>query len=144
MKTASFCAYRERSLKEVKEKLFTLGLPDEKSEKLIKELAKEGFVDEERFARSYSRGKFRMKRWGKLKIIAGLKQHEISLDHIRTGLIEINNDEYLNTVKYLITNKLTDIKDKDTYTLKNKLARYLSSKGFESDIVWDSINKIIN
>lgn len=73
LKAARFCAYQERSQQEVRDKLYEYGLHYNDVEELLSELIVEGFINEERFARAYVRGKFKMKKWGRHKILQGFK-----------------------------------------------------------------------
>ncbi len=138
---ASFCAYQERSIKEVRQKLEGFNLKPEASKDLIAELIDEGFVDEKRFAEAYAGGKFRMKKWGKQKIRQGLRLHDISEDQIESSLREIPQTDYLETLRQLSYRKWKSLAESDGYTARNRLANYLQAKGFEADIIWQVIRE---
>lgn len=142
-KAARYCAYQERCRKEVEEKLFDLGLAGEKRRRALEELEKEGFFNDERYARVYARGKFTNNRWGKIKIRLGLKQKEIPDDLILLALDEIPEEAYLTQLDKLAIEKLASIKEDDSYMRKNKTARFLMQKGFEPDLVWEAIDKAL-
>jgi regulatory protein len=138
-KAASFCAYQERSLSEIKEKLYEWEASQEEAEEIINQLIKEKYVDEERFAKIYAGSKFRTKRWGRLKIKYMLKQKHISTALISKGLQEINAEEYYKTLKTLAIQKKDTLKNKFD---KVKLYNYLVSKGFESDLVQEVLREL--
>ena len=98
-KLEAYCAYQERCQWEVRKKLSEKGIRGEQAEELISGLITEGFLNEERFARAFSRGKFRMKNWGKHRIIHELKLRDISPRCIQDGLTEIDPEEYADTLR---------------------------------------------
>ena len=141
-KIAKFCAYRERAIKEVAVKLRSLGLDEQQTDLLIIELQTEGFLNDTRFAKIYSGSKFRLKKWGKLKIKRELRLKEVSEEDINAGLSEIEGQTYLETMENLASTKFNSLKDKNLYIRKNKVASYLISKGYESELVWGVLNKL--
>jgi regulatory protein len=140
LKAADYCAYQERSQQEVRNKLYSYGLHQDEVEQVISELITEKFINEERFARAYVGGKFRMKKWGRIKIIQGLKQHKISEYCIKKGLSEIDEDDYNETIQALIDKKKAYITGGSPQLIKKKLAAFLQQKGYESNLVWESLN----
>lgn len=143
-KAMAYCAYQERSQQEVRDKLYEYGLHSDEVERLIADLIGENFVNEERFAKAYAGGKFRIKQWGRHKIQQGLKQHRISDYCIRKGMAELDPDEYYSTLQNLIRKKKDSLKEKDLFTLKSKLARYALGKGYEQDLIWEAINEALS
>ena len=73
-KARNYCAYQERCLEEVKTRLKEWKVQSRFIEKILEELLKDDFINEERFARIFSSGKFRYNHWGKNKIIYELKE----------------------------------------------------------------------
>lgn len=138
-----FCAYRDRSQKEVEEKLIDMRMIPAAREKIIIQLMQENFLNEERFARSFARGKFRIKKWGKNKIKQELKVREISTPLIRIALTEINEEEYFKTLRELAEKKSLMLKEKDPFKKRNKLSNYLLQKGFESSLVYEVTSDIV-
>lgn len=140
----NYCLYQERSHKEAKNKLYELGCnADEVAEHLIA-LIQADVLNEERYARALARGKFRMKGWGKRKIIQQLKQQEISDPCIKKALTEINDTDYWATAEKLANKKLDSIKsEKNHFTRRQKIYRYMTQKGYESSIVNEIINEIL-
>ncbi len=125
-----YCAYQERSHFQVEQKLYELGMISQAVDDIVLHLLKEGFLNEERFARSYVRGKFYYKDWGKQKIIQGLKQHRIHHKLIEKALQEIAPVDYKQTINKLIEKKSKTLKDPKSYASKQKIARYLTQKGY--------------
>ncbi|TQI72163.1 regulatory protein [Gramella sp. Hel_I_59] len=142
-KLMHFCAYRDRSQKEVEDKLNEMHMIDAAKEKIIIELMQEGFLNEERFARSFVRGKFRIKKWGRIKITQELKKRGISSPIIKMGLTEIKESDYRSTLFELAEKKLEKINEPNEYKRKGKLADHLMRKGYESSLVFDSIQEIL-
>lgn len=138
---AKYCAYQERSQQQVRIKCFELGLYSDEAEEVIVELIQEGFINEERFAKSYVGGKFRIKKWGRIKILAGLKQHQLSQYCINKAMEELPEDAYLTTLRQLIERKAQSISGENQFNLNQKVARYLINKGFEPDLVWSQIKE---
>jgi len=138
-----FCAYQERCHKEVEQKLYDLRMIPEAKEQIILHLLQHNFLNEERFAKAFVRGKFSIKKWGKIKIVSELKFKNISSYNIKTALKEINEDDYLATLQQIAEKKLTIIKEPNSFKKKNKLATYLISKGFETNLVYKVTNSLI-
>jgi regulatory protein len=143
LKATVFCAYQERSVREVKEKLYSLELTEESMEAIVEQLIAEKFLNEERFARAFAGGKFRLKKWGRIKIRQELKARGISESNIRLGLQEIDPDVYEQTLHELLEKKNRIEKTAGSLERKQKLLRFALSKGYEQDIVWDVINVLI-
>ncbi len=143
LKLAQYCAYRDRSHKEVEEKLKEMRMIPAACEQIIIKLMQEDFLNEERFARSFVRGKFRIKKWGRIKIKQELKNREISAPLIKIALREIEEKEYLNTLYMLAEKKASLLKEEDPFKKRKKLANFLLQKGYESSLVYEAGNSII-
>lgn len=142
-KLMKFCAYQERCNVEVLEKLSSLGIYGDEAGELIIELSRQGFLDEERFAKSYARGKFRMKHWGRVKITLELKHRHISEYCLRKGLEEIDETEYLATMNQLATNYLEKMaKERNAWTKRKKTSSYLIGKGYEPELVYSLLKEL--
>ncbi len=144
LKAADYCAYQERSQQQVRDKLYDYGLHHDEVEEVLTELITEGFINEERFARAFIGGKFRMKKWGKRKIIQHLRPHKISDYCIRKGMEEIDPDAYWEALRYHAKKKLSRLSEQSPYIIKGKLSQYLFGKGFESDLVRDVVDELVN
>ena len=120
-------------------KLLSLKIYGNELEEVINKLIEDDFLNEERFAKAYAGGKFRMKKWGRLKIQNELKQRKISDYCIKKGMAEIEEDDYLKTLKQLATSSLKKYKSTNAFETRTKAGRYLISRGFESELVWKAI-----
>ena len=139
VKAQRFCAYQERSQQEVRNKLYELGLFAGRVEEVISELIQAGFLNEERFAVAYTLGKFRIKKWGKLKIRHGLRLKKIPEKLIAKALKQINEADYLRTLQDVLSKKRVLLKEKDNFKLEYKLIQFALSKGYERDLITDAL-----
>lgn len=135
-----YCAYQERCHSEVKDKLYAFGLATNDVEQIISQLIEEDYLNEERFAAAFARGKFRMKHWGKVKIRHELKQRQVSEYCIRKAMKEIVDEDYIETLNKLAEEKSRSLKsEKNSFVKKRKLSDYLLQKGYERDVVFSII-----
>lgn len=139
----NYCAYRDRSQKEVEDKLLEMKMIPEAREQIIIKLMEENFLNEERYARSFVRGKFRIKKWGRLKIKQELKKKEISTPIISLGLTEIEDSRYRSTLYELAEKKINLIREPNSLKKKKKLADHLLQKGYESSLVYEVVNDLL-
>lgn len=139
----NYCAYQERCHKEIEQKLYDLKMIPEAKEHIILHLMQHNFLNEERYAKSFVRGKFSIKKWGRIKIINELKFKNISTYNIKTALKEINEEEYLNNLSSVAEKKLKLINEPNAFKKRNKLATFLISKGYESNLVFDLVKSLI-
>lgn len=135
--------YQDRCHKEVEKKLSEFNLISEAKAHILLHLLQHDFLNEERFAKSFVRGKFRIKKWGKHKIIRELKLRNISTYNITYALKEIDESNYLKTFNELVEKRLQQITDKDIYKKRKKLADYLIYRGWESNLVYQKIEKVV-
>ncbi|WBL22647.1 regulatory protein RecX [Zunongwangia sp. HRR-M8] len=142
VKLMQYCAYRDRTHKEVEEKLKSMNMIPEAQEQIIMELMRENFLNEERFAKNFARGKFRIKKWGKKRITNELKIKGISARNIQTGLKEISETDYLTTFHEISEKKWETIKETSVIKKKKKLVDYLQYRGWESHLVFDKANEL--
>lgn len=143
IKLMQFCAYRDRSHKEVEEKLRAMRMIPAACEQIIMKLMQEDFLNEERFARSFVRGKFRIKKWGRIKIKQELKLREISSPIIKLALTEIEEGAYTNTLEELAIKKFNLIKEQNSMKKRKKLSAYLLLKGYESSLVYETVKAVM-
>ncbi len=144
IKMEAWCAYQERSHFDTRIKLKSYSLTDTEIEFIIAELISNNFLNEERFACAYARGKFRIKKWGKNKILSGLRAHRISEYCIKKAMKEIDDEEYLQTLTSILKSKSILIKEKNPFHKKIKLTRFALSRGFENDLIQDCLTEIVN
>lgn len=136
LEAAHFCAYQERTIQEVKKKLKSWDVSDEDAEEIIKRLVEDGYLDQERYAQSFARGKFRTRQWGRLKIEQEMRRKGLDSEDRKTGLGEIDENQYLESLKSLLAKKSASLKDTDPRVRKQKLVRFALGKGYESGLVW--------
>lgn len=143
VKLSAYCAYQERSTLEVMNKLDELEAPEHLYQSVIDWLHEEKFLNEERFAHSYVRGKFEYKHWGKIKIKQGLRQHQVSAVLVSKAITaEISAEAYFDKVLQLAHKKWAALGEENTLENRGKLSRYLSSKGFEFSIISDVLAEL--
>jgi regulatory protein len=143
-KILRYCAYQERAHQEVKDKLYSFGLYTSEVNELISYLITEGFLNEERYAKTFAGGKFRMKKWGRLKIIRELEAKGLTANCIKLGMREIDDASYLQTLKKLVAKKAEEVTDENLFAKRNKVARYVIQKGYEPELVWQEVKEFIS
>ena len=134
-KLEAFCAYQERCTQEVRTKLERLGADESLSQEVVKHLKENRFLDDTRFVEAYVQGKLRIKKWGRQKIKAGLYQKRIDAKLIQEGIYAfISDEEYQQVMESLIERKNRELSsEKNTQIKKQKLMRFLLSRGFQHD-----------
>lgn len=133
---ADYCVYQDRSHYEVEQKLKELRTLNESERgEILIWLIQNNFLNEERFSKSYARGKFYQKKWGKIKIMQGLKQKKIPTNLIDKGIEEINEDDYKSTLMELTEKKWNIIRESEVYLKKKKIYNYLLQKGYEYNLI---------
>ena len=139
-----YCVYQERCHKEIEKKLREYKMIPEAIQVIVVHLIEHNFLNEERFAQSFARGKFRIKKWGKQRITRELKFRDISQYNIKSAFKEISEDDYLDTFHALAEKKFESITESNKYKKKKKLTDYLLYRGWESSLVFDKANSLIN
>lgn len=107
-------------------------------------LIQNNYLNEERFAKTFARGKFRIKKWGKNRIVRELKFRKVSEYAIRVALKEIDLDEYFETLTQLTEKRIAQVKETNLYKKKKKVADYLLYRGWESNLVYEKLNELLN
>ena len=141
-KLEQYCAYQERCHKEVRGKLLEMRMIPEAIDHIITHLIQENYLNEERFARSFARGKFRIKHWGRNRIIKELKQREISKYAIASGLSEITSEQYEQVFAELANKKWQQIKEKNLKKKQRQFANYFLYRGWESELIYPRIKEL--
>lgn len=136
-KAERFCAYQERCHKEVVQKLYDLNAKKDEIDEIIVYLIDSNFLNEERFARSFARGKHNIKKYGKVRITNELKIRNISDYNIKKALEEISDETYQKTFSELSEKAWYSITEKNLLKKKKKFCDYLLRKGYESDLVYE-------
>ena len=139
IKAARFCSYRERAPEEVRQKLIKQGLNDSQVEDMLQELIDDNFINEQRFATAYANGKLRINKWGRIKIRQGLERHLVDPTCMEKALHSLEEAEYRAIMISLIQKKHHSLKITDPFIRNHKIAQFVISKGFEPDLVWQSL-----
>lgn len=138
-----YCAYQERCHKEVTQKLYDMNMIPEARDQIIVHLLQHNFLNEERFAKAFVRGKFRIKKWGKQRLQLELKRKDINKTIISIALKEIDDNAYYETFHALAEKKVKALRETNLQKKRKKLADYLFYRGWESHLVYDKIRELI-
>lgn len=141
-KMIKYCAYQERCMKDVKDKLEAIDMPQEDRIVILRTLFSEGFVDDERFANAFVRGKINQNGWGLNKIRFHLIQKEIDKEIIKEALGQIDEKKYRQRLIEVLKAKAKTVKAENDYEKKRKLAAYAIQKGFEAGLVWEVLKDL--
>ena len=136
-KAEHFCTYQERAQQEVRNKLYEWGLWTDAVENIISQLITTNYLNEERFAKAYTQGKFKQKAWGRIKIKQGLKLKKVPDVLIKKALLTIDGDDYLQALQKVLVKKASLVKEKTYYKRHYKLLQYALSRGYEADLIND-------
>ena len=139
-KAATYASRCEHCESEVREKLLTWSCSCEEADEIIAYLIEERYIDNQRYANSYVKDKFRFNHWGKYKISMMLRSKDIKSEIIEEALGQIDEEEYLERLQQILKDKLRSLKYSSEYEKKGKLFKFAQSRGFESS----AISKIID
>lgn len=142
-KLEHYCAYQERCHQDVVKKLKEMQMIPEAIDQIVTHLIQENYLNEERFSQSFARGKFKIKKWGKKRIVNELKLRNITQYNIKSALKEINEKDYLQTLQTLAEKRVSQIKESNIQKRRKKLADYLLYRGWESHLVYEKIKELI-
>ena len=145
IKAACYCSYQKRTHEEVRNKLKQLYVEDNDCEVIISHLIEDNYLNEQRYAETYAGGKFRIKKWGKRKILFELKKKNISDYTLKNSLKDISDKEYHTTLSKLAKSKLNALlkNTSDNLIIKKKLIAYLIQKGYEQELIWSVIKELV-
>lgn len=142
LKLEYYCSYQERCHQEVVQKSYDLGMKSDETDAIVVHLIQHNFLNEERFARSFARGKHRIKLWGKTRIVNELKQRHISAPNIKCALTEITEEEYQDTFDKLAERHWETIRETNVQKKKKKFCDFLLRKGWESNLVYGKLKEM--
>ena len=143
LKACNFCAYQERTQDEVRKRLKEWHVFGDEAEETITELIGENYINEERFAKIYAGSKFRVKKWGRIKIQQELKIKRLTPYCIKKGMQEIDTEEYYIVLQALLHKKLHALRSEiNSFVRKQKAATYAVRKGYESQLIWEILEEI--
>lgn len=140
-KMANFCVYQDRCYEDVEKKFRDFDLIPEAKDHILLFLIENNFLNEERFAMNFARGKFNQKQWGKNRIQRELKLRKIQPRLIEKALKQIDLDAYYTTLQTIYLKKKQEIKEPNPYKKRQKMYRYLVYKGFESELISEVLNQ---
>jgi len=138
-----YCAYQERCHKEVRQKLKGMKMIPEVIDNITVSLINQNFLNETRFATTFVRGKFKIKKWGKYRLTIELKKRDISKHNINLAISQISNYEYFEVFNALAKKKVDSLLETNKFKKKKKLADYLLYRGWESHLVYEKVNQLI-
>ncbi len=142
-KAAHYCGYQERTKKEIQNKLRAWGVEKKVEERIIQTLKADHFLDERRYVEAFIRGKFLGKKWGKRKISTALTEKGFDQALIQQGVAGIENADYLQSLRYLADRKKQVLAGVSSLQAREKLTNYLLRKGYEPDLVIQTVKEII-
>ena len=142
-KMGYYCAYQDRCHKEVRNKLIEMKMIPETIDHIMAYLIEHDYLDEQRFAESFARGKFRIKNWGKIRITNELKQREISPYALKKALEQIPDQEYLETLDQLARKRLESLETSGKVEKRRKLSSYLLYRGWENHLVNNKLRELL-
>ena len=141
-KLKQYCSYQDRCHSEVENKLLKFNLISQAKDQILFNLINEDYLNETRFCKSFVRGKFKIKNWGKRRIIQELKSRKISEFNIKKGLSEINEFDYQEKFENLFNKKLSSLENLNSIDKKKKIFSYLQYRGWETNLIYEKINQI--
>ena len=141
-KLEHYCAYQERCHQEVMLKLREMKMIPSAIDAIIGHLIEHNYLNETRFAQSFSRGKFRIKKWGREKILRELKLRQISPYNIKLALKEIPEDEYRRTLEELAAKFWKTNASRDKQVQKKKVYNALRYRGWENEFIFSEIQRL--
>ena len=141
-KLKQYCSYQDRCHSEVENKLLKFNLISQAKDQILFNLINEDYLNETRFCKSFVRGKFKIKNWGKRRIIQELKSRKISEFNIKKGLSEINEFDYQEKFENLFNKKLSSLENLNSIDKKRKIFSYLQYRGWETNLIYEKINQI--
>ena len=137
-----YCSYQERCHKDVYMKLKEYTLNENHINDILTNLITQNYLNESRFSKLFSRSKFNIKSWGKIRIKNELKKRNVSTQNIKSGLEEINELEYKKKLNEIFYKKLSSLKSSPKRLIKQKMFQYLNYRGWESALIYEKINEI--
>jgi regulatory protein len=137
-----FCSYQERCIRDTEEKLRDWAVQKKLVPSIIDQLQKEGYIDEERYAKVFAGSKFRLNKWGRQKIEFELWLKRIPEELIHKGLEEIDEDEYQKVLKDLILKKQKEIKPDKDFNVREKIINFVHNKGYEMELIISALKEL--
>ncbi|MGA2823023.1 MAG: regulatory protein RecX [Bacteroidales bacterium] len=137
-----FCSYQERCIRETEEKLKDWAVQKKLIPSIINQLQKEGYINEERFAKVYAGSKFRVNKWGRQKIEFELKLKGIPEGMIQKGIEEIDEEDYQRVLRDLIRKKQKEIIPEKDLNIREKIITFVQGKGYEMELILAALKEL--
>jgi regulatory protein len=141
-KMAQLCSRSEKCSVDIRRKMVAYDLVNEVVEEIIEKLRKEKFLDDERFVKAYVSDKFKLNKWGKIKMRHYLKLKGLSDNTIELGLDSIDDEKYKAALIKTMKDKAQKIKDKTKLEKMGQIIRFTQSRGFEPELIHRYINQV--
>jgi regulatory protein len=141
-KIEHYCAYQERCHEEIEQKLRSMKMDSDEIDQIITHLINDNFLNEERFACSFARGKHRIKHWGKIRITNELKFRGINQTLINIALKEISPEEYYSNFDSLANRHWESIRESNSLKKRKKFCDFMLRKGFENNLVYEKVRDL--
>lgn len=141
-KLEHFCAYRERCEQEVRRKLAEWQVKSDEQDAYVRYLLTEGFLNEDRYAAAFARGKFRIKHWGRNRILSELRSKQLPESRIRESMVQIDEGEYFVALLDILEKRSKTLKEQDPYKRQQKLFAYALQKGYESELIREAMKAL--
>jgi regulatory protein len=137
-----FCSYQERCIRDTEEKLKDWTVQKKLIPSIIRQLQEEGYINEERFAKVYAGGKFRVNKWGRQKIEFELKLKGIPEGIIKKGIEEIDEEDYQRILRDLIRKKQKEITPEKDLNIREKIITFVQGKGYEMELILTALKEL--
>lgn len=139
-KAASYCTLCERCISEVSTKFTAWGVPQDEQQKIIERLVDEGFINEARYCRAFVNDKVRFNRWGRIKILAALREKRLPRELVNEAIDNIDEEQYTASLTEVIAAKRKELKGKDDHTAQQKIIRHAASRGYEPSLIFKALD----
>jgi regulatory protein len=141
-RAAGLCSRQEQCTSHIREKLRSWNVTEEDEGKIILKLTEEKFLDDARYAGFYVKDKFKLNRWGRIRITHMLRQKRIEEEFIGNALLQIDEEEWFQTCLELVQSKFSKLKEEDPFKRKGKLLRFAASRGFEPALIYRALEEL--
>ncbi len=142
-KMAQLCSRSEQCSVDIRRKMVAYDLVNEVVEEIIDKLKKEKFIDDERYVKAYAADKFRLNKWGKIKIQHYLRFKGLSENFIQSGLDSIDNEKYKAVLIRTMKDKAKTIKNKNKFEKMGQIIRFTQNRGFEPELIHRYMNEVL-
>ena len=143
IKMTAICSRSEQCSSDIRKKIIASGLTGEEAEEITDQLKKENFIDDARYVSSYISEKFRINRWGKIKLHYYLKLKGLDEELIKKGLDKIDEKNYYEALLKTMKEKAKTVKKQNKYEKMGQIIRFAQNRGFEPELIHRYLNQVI-